>query len=89
MNKHIETLLTSIIENAKSQADAHIDTPTYDNQDTQKLVRAIVNGEGLRPSRSSANVQSDTSHLGTASNSASSTHVANRQPMGMVPQQRR
>lgn len=54
MNKHVETLLINLGDNARSQSDARSDAPAYNDRDTQTLVRAVVNGEGLRPSRSTA-----------------------------------
>lgn len=85
MNKHIETLLSSLAENARSQAELQQDVPTYNNQDTQKLVRAVVNGEGLRPSRTAASADgSATGSTGTA------PHMGARPPGTMAsPQQRR
>ncbi|MFH4973557.1 hypothetical protein AB6A40_000266 [Gnathostoma spinigerum] len=53
MNKHVESLLSALSESARGLSELHTDTPTYNNQDTQRLVRAVVNGEGLRPTRGS------------------------------------
>uniref|UniRef100_A0A0R3S627 SMP domain-containing protein n=1 Tax=Elaeophora elaphi TaxID=1147741 RepID=A0A0R3S627_9BILA len=85
MNKHIETLLASMAENARSQAEIQQDVPTYSSQDTQKLVRAVVNGEGLRPSKSLAPTEG-----GLAGSSVSGSHGVVR-PQGTTasPQQRR
>lgn len=80
MNKHIESLLSSLAENARNQVEMQQDVPTYNDQDTQKLVRAVVNGEGLRPTRSSMN-EGQTSTGSTTSS---------RPPGNMMsPQQRR
>ncbi|VDN35347.1 unnamed protein product [Gongylonema pulchrum] len=85
MNKHIETLLASLAENARTQAEVHQDVPTYNNQDTQKLVRAIINGEGLRPSRTAAQ-----SEGGAAAATPGGPHMGVRTPAAMTsPQQRR
>lgn len=84
MNKHIETLLASMVENARSQAEIQQDVSTYSSQDTQKLVRAVVNGEGLRPSKTLAPSE------GFTGSSTSGSHGVIR-PSGTTapPQQRR
>lgn len=85
MNKHIETLLASMAENARSQAEIQQDIPTYSSQDTQKLVRAVVNGEGLRPSKTLVPTEG-----GLTGSSVSGSHGAVRPPGTTAsPQQRR
>lgn len=89
MNKHVESLLSALADNARNQADAHTDTPTYNNQDTQKLVRAVVNGEGLRPSRGGGAPSESGSSGGTstAGGTTSGSHVSGRSSVGNVQQQ--
>ncbi|VBB25209.1 unnamed protein product [Acanthocheilonema viteae] len=86
MNKHVETLLASMAENARSQAEIQQDIPTYSNQDTQKLVRAVVNGEGLRPSKTLAPTEGS-----LTGSSVSGSHGTTVRPPGTTasPQQRR
>lgn len=85
MNKHIETLLASMAENARNQAEIQQDIPTYNSQDTQKLVRAIVNGEGVRPSKTLIPTES-----GLTGNSVNGPHGTVRPPGTTAsPQQRR
>lgn len=84
MNKHIETLLTSMAENARSQAEIQQDIPTYNSQDTQKLVRAIVNGEGLRPSKTLVSAEGS-----LTGGSVSGSHGAVRPPGCIASPQRR
>ncbi|VDN07612.1 unnamed protein product [Thelazia callipaeda] len=83
MNKHIETLLTSLAENARNQAEMQQDLCTFNNQDTQKLVRALVNGEGLRPTRTAA------SNDGTSASGSGSSQSNARQPGTTTSPQRR
>lgn len=72
-------------ENARNQAEIQQDIPTYSSQDTQKLVRAVVNGEGLRPSKTLVSVEG-----GLTGNCVSGSHAAARPPGTTTsPQQRR
>ncbi|KAM3719347.1 Mediator of RNA polymerase II transcription subunit [Dirofilaria immitis] len=84
MNKHIETLLLSMAENARNQAETQQDIPTYSNQDTQKLVRAVVNGEGVRPSKTLVSTEG-----GLTGGSASGSHAVRTPGTMASPQQRR
>ncbi|VDM44376.1 unnamed protein product [Toxocara canis] len=88
MNKHLESLLNSLADNARSQADAHVDVPIYNNQDTQKLVRAVINGEGLRPTRGGVSAE-NASQAGSTSASSlpAGTHVPARTAASVMPQQ--
>uniref|UniRef100_A0A0K0DZ53 Mediator of RNA polymerase II transcription subunit 8 n=1 Tax=Strongyloides stercoralis TaxID=6248 RepID=A0A0K0DZ53_STRER len=51
MNKHIDILLGALNEAGKMAAENHSNKPTYDNNETEMMVRAMMNGEGL-PCRS-------------------------------------
>uniref|UniRef100_A0A0K0F5X6 Mediator of RNA polymerase II transcription subunit 8 n=1 Tax=Strongyloides venezuelensis TaxID=75913 RepID=A0A0K0F5X6_STRVS len=47
MNKHIDILLGALNEAGKIAAENHTSKPTYDNNETEMMVRAMMNGEGL------------------------------------------
>lgn len=88
MNKHLESLLNSLADNARSQADAHADVPTYNNHDTQKLVRAVINGEGLRPTRGGVSTES-TQQNASAPSTTSAAHMPARSAANVAGQQQR
>lgn len=88
MNKHLESLLNSLADNARSQADAHADVPTYNNHDTQKLVRAVINGEGLRPTRGAVSTENTQQNV-SAPGASSTAHIPPRSAGGATAQQQR
>lgn len=88
MNKHLESLLNSLADNARSQAGAHADVPTYNNHDTQKLVRAVINGEGLRPTRGAVSTENTQQNV-SAPGASSTTHIPPRSAGGATAQQQR
>lgn len=85
MNKHVETLLASLADTSRGQNDIRADAPAYNDRDTQTLVRAVVNGESLRPTRIGP-VEATQS---TAASSSSTSTSANSRTSGASPTMQR
>lgn len=80
MNKHADALLTNLTDSTRSQVDNRTDTPAYNDRDTQTLVRAVVNGESLRPSRAAEGAQP-----GAAASAGSTASATSRAPSTASP----
>uniref|UniRef100_A0A914UQ14 Mediator of RNA polymerase II transcription subunit 8 n=1 Tax=Plectus sambesii TaxID=2011161 RepID=A0A914UQ14_9BILA len=52
LNKHIDSLIGQLTESSRQSSEKNQETKTYNDMDTRQLVKAIMNGEQLRPNQS-------------------------------------
>ncbi|CAB3404669.1 unnamed protein product [Caenorhabditis bovis] len=89
-NKNIELLLSNLNTIDKMQQEAAIEKPTYNREDTAKIVASLLNGENLRSARSNPSVppqHAQQLHHHQQQHSQMIQHQLQQPPMNWNPQQ--